>query len=315
MGTIYTMGELLVEIMREEVDIPLDIPERFLGPFPSGAPAIFISTAARLGHRTKIWGGVGKDKFGDVLLERLTKDGVDCSQVLKKQSPTAVAFVSYQASGEREFLYHVDRTVAVECSFQDQGDRVPDFFHVMGCSLLANEKMSQEIIKGAQHFHGRGAKISFDPNLRVELLRDRSFQDFAGEILEITAVLLPGIEELLLCADQPTIDSAQKALFKNLPLLEVIGLKRGKRGATLFTPAEEIPLPPCPIDSLLKVVDPTGSGDCFDAAFLCALLEGKPLKEAGILATQVGALNATAFGPMEGDLRQLEMVQKNLGKE
>jgi hypothetical protein len=46
MAKIYTMGELLVEIMRTEKDKPLDEPALFMGPFPSGAPAIFISAAA-----------------------------------------------------------------------------------------------------------------------------------------------------------------------------------------------------------------------------------------------------------------------------
>ncbi len=50
MAEIWTMGELLCEVMRPEADLPLDRPGTFLGPFPSGAPAIFIDTAARLGH-------------------------------------------------------------------------------------------------------------------------------------------------------------------------------------------------------------------------------------------------------------------------
>jgi sugar/nucleoside kinase (ribokinase family) len=60
------MGEIIVEIMRSEKNCPLDQPGIFKGPYPSGAPAIFISAAAQLGNQAKIWGGVGQDKFGDV---------------------------------------------------------------------------------------------------------------------------------------------------------------------------------------------------------------------------------------------------------
>jgi sugar/nucleoside kinase (ribokinase family) len=49
-------------------------------------------------------------------------------------------------------------------------------------------------------------------------------------------------------------------------------------------------------------VDPTGAGDCFDAGFLCGLLEGKPARECAEIASAAGALNAAAFGPMEGDI-------------
>ena len=61
---IWTMGELIVEIMRDKEDSPLDKAGVFLGPFPSGAPGIFIDTVARLGHKAGIISGVGRDDFG-----------------------------------------------------------------------------------------------------------------------------------------------------------------------------------------------------------------------------------------------------------
>jgi sugar/nucleoside kinase (ribokinase family) len=50
----------------------------------------------------------------------------------------------------------------------------------------------------------------------------------------------------------------------------------------------------------VKEVDPTGAGDCFDAAFLCGYLEGRDLQQCGRMAAAAGALNAAVFGPMEG---------------
>ena len=48
MAEIWTMGEMIVEIMREKENEPLDKAGVFRGPYPSGAPAIFIDTVARL---------------------------------------------------------------------------------------------------------------------------------------------------------------------------------------------------------------------------------------------------------------------------
>ena len=79
MAEIWTMGEMIVEIMREKENEPLDKAGVFRGPYPSGAPAIFIDTVARLGHKGGIIGGVGKDDFGKCLLDRLKSDGVDVS--------------------------------------------------------------------------------------------------------------------------------------------------------------------------------------------------------------------------------------------
>ena len=78
MASIWTMGELIVEIMRPKPDMHLDQAAEFIGPFPSGAPGIFIDTIARLGSQAGIIGGVGNDDFGVCLTRRLRNDGVDC---------------------------------------------------------------------------------------------------------------------------------------------------------------------------------------------------------------------------------------------
>ena len=58
MTDILTMGEILVEIMREHEDVPLDRAGTFKGPYPSGAPAICIDAAARLGWFKEMMGCV-----------------------------------------------------------------------------------------------------------------------------------------------------------------------------------------------------------------------------------------------------------------
>ena len=102
MAEVLIMGEMLVEIMRPTEGIPLDKEGHFRGPFPSGAPAIFIDTVAKLGHSAAIIGGVGKDDFGKCLIDRLKKDGVDCTYVIESdKNSTGVAFVTYFADGSR----------------------------------------------------------------------------------------------------------------------------------------------------------------------------------------------------------------------
>ena len=64
---ILTVGEILVEIMREKVGIGLGDADTFRGPFASGAPAIFIDTVANLGHGAAIAGGVGDEAGGCVV--------------------------------------------------------------------------------------------------------------------------------------------------------------------------------------------------------------------------------------------------------
>ena len=56
---VIAIGEALVEVMRKRIDDPLDTASDFVGPFPSGAPAIFADQAARLGHKVGFIGAVG----------------------------------------------------------------------------------------------------------------------------------------------------------------------------------------------------------------------------------------------------------------
>ena len=311
MAEIWTMGELLVEIMRPEPGTPLYKEGIFRGPFPSGAPGIFISTAARLGHSAGIIGGVGNDDFGKNILERLKRDGVDTSYVLESDNnSTGVAFVTYFENGDRQFIFHMGNTPAVEAKAPNPSEMAgAKLFHIMGCSLMADTAFAREILKTMYGLKEQGARVSFDPNIRPELMRDPAVNEIMQEVLENTDIFLPGVQELLNITGEVTAERAvQKCL--QYPSMEMIVLKDGARGAQIHTQDGRT------VQSeafRVKSIDPTGAGDSFDAAFLCGLLEGRSPKEAGRMAAAAGALNVMAFGPMEGNISPetvREMMEK-----
>lgn len=299
MTDIITMGEMLVEIMREHEDIPLSQAGTFKGPYPSGAPAICIDTAARLGCRTAIIGGVGKDDFGKCLLDRLGQDGVDVSHVLESEErATGCAFVTYFGDGSRKFIFHMGNTPAVEAKAPGQGEfQDVKYMHIMGCSLMSNPVFAQEILKTMRLFAGEGAKISFDPNIRKELFTDGSIHEVIREVMEHTAVFLPGVGELLLVTGQETVEKAVEVCF-TYPRMETVVLKNGAKGSRIYQRGhvEEVGA------YQVEQADATGAGDCFDGAFLAGLVQGKSVKEAAQMGAAAGALNAAAFGPMEGKI-------------
>jgi len=294
------MGELLCEIMRPEADMPLDEAGIFHGPFPSGAPAIFIDTVARLGHSAGIIGGVGMDDFAKCLIDRLTKDGVDCSLITQyDEGATGVAFVTYFSDGSRRFLYHFPDTPATRPEAPDIGKLGDDirYFHIMGCSLMAKREFGLEIIKLMRELASKGVKVSFDPNIRVELMKDKSVFDIVQKVMEHCSVLLPGVSELLMISGEENVEDAVEACFTN-QTLKIIVLKNGSEGCTVYTRDDCISLGVYPVD----VKDPTGAGDCFDGAFICGLLEGKSIREAAEMATAAASLNTAVLGPMEGKI-------------
>ena len=299
MTEILTMGEMLVEIMREQEDVPLDQAGTFRGPYPSGAPAICIDAAARLGCRTAIIGGVGKDDFGKCILERLRKDGVDVSHVIESEErATGCAFVTYFSDGSRKFIFHMGNTPAVEAKAPGQGEfEGVRYMHIMGCSLMSSPVFAREILKAMRMLAGEGAKISFDPNIRKELFTDASIHEVIREVMEHTSIFLPGVEELLLITGKENVEEAVKTCF-TYPRMEILVLKNGSKGSRIYQrgSVEEVGI------YQVEQADATGAGDCFDGAFLAGLVQGKSVREAAQMGAAAGALNAAAFGPMEGKI-------------
>ena len=72
---VLTVGEILVEIVATTKGDGFREPQPLVGPFPSGAPAIFIDQIGRLGTPAAIISRVGDDDFGRLNLDRLIADG------------------------------------------------------------------------------------------------------------------------------------------------------------------------------------------------------------------------------------------------
>src|SRR6185295_10706521 len=114
-------------------------PQALTGPFPSGAPAIFIDQVGRLGGGAGIIGCIGRDDFGTLNLERLKRDGVDISAVdVSDRFPTGCAFVRYRPDGGRDFVYNIAESAAGQIRLTAQARQLADraaHLHIMGSTL------------------------------------------------------------------------------------------------------------------------------------------------------------------------------------
>ncbi|MFB3881624.1 MAG: sugar kinase [Armatimonadota bacterium] len=301
---IIAIGEALVEVMRTRIDDPLDRASEFVGPFPSGAPAIFADQAARLGHKVGFIGAVGDDDFGTCQLDRLRADGLDVSLCPRvPDRATGVAFVTYFSDGSRRFLYHIAHAAAGQMPelsasyFEGVG-----YLHICGSSLSVSERMRDSCYKAVELTRAAGGKVSFDPNLRPELLGgEDALRRICGTVVSASHLVLPSGAEAELLTGVKGAEAACRALLDRGP--EVVALKQGSRGCTIFTKDQQLDSPAFRVEA----VDPTGAGDCFDAGFVVGLLEGLPLDQIGRLANACGALGATRKGPMEGAFRRAEV--------
>lgn len=306
MPQMVSIGEALVEIMRPGRDQPLDRPGTFLGPYPSGAPAIWADAAARLGADVGFVGAVGEDAFGDCVIDRLRADGIDCSAMRRVPGRlTGIAFVAYQGDGGRRFLFHLaDSAAAMVAPDQVTEAYLSDtrVLHVMGSALTFGDALRETCYRAARVVHARGGRVSLDPNLRPELMPVDEIRAICEPILRVATVVLPSGEEATILTGAPTPEDAAQQLLDGGA--EIVALKQGAAGSTLYTRDGRLHIPAFRVDE----VDPTGAGDCYDAALLVALDEGMPLADAGAFANAVGALATTRFGPMEGAFHRDEVL-------
>jgi len=297
-GQVLAAGELIVEIMRPSMDMPLDTTGRFVGPFPSGAPAIFADASARIGKRTGFVGSLGQDGFGRLLLRRFTNDGIDHKLIASiKGRSTGCAFVAYDRDGGRNFIFHIAGTASDRLPSISQAVKYARSFrhlHLMGCSLSISRAIREVCMAMAETIKESGGSVSLDPNLRPELLSAGECRNILLPVVRLADVVLPSGNEAGLLVHEPDIDTACLRLIELG--VKIVALKKGESGCRVFTSESSFDVPGFKVNA----IDPTGAGDCFDAGFISGYLDNLPLYETARLANAMGALAASRLGPMEG---------------
>lgn len=298
LGPSVCVGEILVEIVATTVGDGFLEAQPLVGPFASGAPAIFISQCGRLGGKSAMVGAVGDDDFGRVNTDRLKRDGVDVSAIsIDPDYPTGSAFVRYRKDGSRDFVYNIATSAAARFGWsQTVGDLIDrsGHLHVMG-SALSVPSAREVIDRAVDIVKARGGTLSVDPNIRKELKLDEDTERRFSKLVAMADLLLPSGEELERAAGVEGEAEAIRRLFE-MGVKEIV-LKRGADGATYFgRQGDRIEAPAF----VVREVDPTGAGDCFGGAYLTCRRLGLSQKQALTYASAAGARNVTVLGPMEG---------------
>lgn len=286
---ILAVGEALMEFRRLSSDGVLSTAGEWAGPFPSGAPAIFASVAARLGAPAALVGGVGDDRFGHALVARLRRDavGIDALQVVPGRA-TAVAFVAYDQAGGRDFWFsvHDSAAMALDLASADRAARSADWLHVSGSTLAFGGAIAAAVEASAERVGRAGGRISLDPNLRPDASANARAR--TARLVKRADVVLPSEGELEALGLNEG-DVARRALICRTLGAEGVRLS----GAGLGNDACYVPAP------VADEVDPTGAGDTFAAAFVTRLRVGADPLAAARFACETAARSVSVLGAME----------------
>ena len=238
-------------------------------------------------------GCVGDDDFGRVNLNRLRRDGVDVSGVrIDPEAVTGSAFVRYRTDGSRAFVFNIKQSASGRIELDAAARAVlgrSDHLHMMGTALFS-ARIVDIVLEAAELVKARGGTISFDPNLRPEMLNLPGLREACEELFRRCDLFLPSGPELTLFTTAKEEDAAVAEILGGG--VRAIVHKRGAEGARYFDRATRLTQPGFEVEE----VDPTGAGDCFGATFVSCWLRDMPPADCLAYAAASGALGGHAAG-------------------
>jgi len=268
MKKILCVGEALIDMICTDKGKSLSEGENFLKK-PGGAPTNVAAAIAALGGDVELAAKVGKDPFGQHLVDVMDSFGVRTHWMLKDENYfTTFAFVSLMEDGERDFYFNrgadgqltrdeVDTIDLKKFSVAHFGSAtafLPGPLQIAYQSLL-QKSLLQDIF------------ISFDPNYRSLLFQNdkKSFIDQSWNFLDYCHFFKVSDEEAMMLTGRSTLTDAVNDLI--LRTRSVFAITLGKDGTLLGLNGQTKIIPSIKI----KPVDTTGAGDAFVGAVLFQL--------------------------------------------
>lgn len=269
-NTLFAIGEALIDFIPNESGVEFSQVSGF-SPRVGGAPANVCGAFSRLGGHSCLLTQLGEDPFGQKICQELTNFGVDTRYIVRtEQANTALAFVSLDKDGDRTFAFY--RKPSADMLYQPEQVRpewFADAYALHFCSVaLATKSMQQAHSKAIECALENNALISFDPNLRFPLWKDREeLRRVIWKYLPYAHILKISEEELEFIAGTKEIQKALKLLFVGNVRL-VLYTSGGGTSAAFVPSAQAF----CKAEKL-EAVDTTGAGDGFIGSFLYSLFE------------------------------------------
>lgn len=279
---IVGMGEALWDVLPEGKKI-------------GGAPANFAYHVSQFGFDSRVVSAIGDDRLGYEMLENFDNKKLHY-QIEKVSYPTGTVQVKLNSEGVP--VYDIKESVAWDnIPFTSALESLAkDTRSVCFGSLAQRSVVSRETINLFLDAmpDGEGQYKVFDVNLRQGFYTE----EILCNAMQKCNVLKINDEELMTLSRMfgyPDIDMQDKCRILLAKYnLKMLILTCGVNGSYVFTPGE-VSFVPTP---KIEVADTVGAGDSFTAAFVAAVMKGKPVIEAHKLAVEVSAFVCTQNGAM-----------------
>ena len=270
MKRVISIGEALIDFIPNQKGCELKNVlgfERVAG----GAPANVSAVVAKLGGKSNFISKLGKDAFGNHIIEVLKEANVNVDYVLRSdKANTGLAFVSLKEDGNRDFSFY--RNPSADMLLEEsevKKEWFEDCHSMHFCSVDLIECPMKYAHKKAIEFALENKSIiSFDPNVRLPLWETpEACRKAILEFLPLANIVKISDEELEFITGIDNMDEAKEVLFKGN--VNMVLFTKGKDGAEAYTKDRVVKIP----GNIVDVVDTTGAGDSFIGSFLFKLLE------------------------------------------
>lgn len=257
-----------------------------------GSAAITAHGLALLGCRAGLLAGVGDDAFGRIVCDRLAAGGVDVARVLVRHAlPTGLTVVLSRGA-DRSMLTlpgAIDSLTADEVLAAATTMRADGLRHVHVSSFFLQPTLARDLATVLPALRSMGLTTSLDTNADPH-----ERWEGVDALLPHLDVLLPNRAEVVALGHDNDPRRAATTLAAQGPLTVV---KDGAHGAfSVDQSGSLVEETGSPVD----VVDATGAGDTFDAAYLAAFLDGASSSAALRRAVAAGRLSVGYTGGTAG---------------
>jgi sugar/nucleoside kinase (ribokinase family) len=234
----------------------------------------------RLGVNVGWAGDFGSDPFSQQVLSQARGEGLDDRLFVHHNRPLRRVTVSASFPGDRAFIAYYDPEARVPAGIKALAKASARLVFVPGLYAGSAFQLGRQLIRAKK------MRLAMDGNNSLETtIADARVR----EVLASLDLFLPNRSEALRLAGERDLDCAARRLGELCPLVVI---KDGANGAIAIEKGEIYRAPAIPVTP----VDTTGAGDVFDAGFIKAWLDGRPVSECLRWGNVVGGLSTLGLG-------------------
>lgn len=318
MYDVVAIGELLIDFTVERIQ---EDGYPVMAAHPGGAVANYLAALAKYGKKTALLAKVGNDALGRRLVETLDAAGIDRrGVVLSDDAFTTLAFVTRDASGEREFSFARKPGADTLLTVEDIDLSMIDDAQALhfGTVCMTDEPSRSTHCWAVEYARQAGKLITFDPNLREPLwadLKDARQQMLWGaahsDVIKISdneVAFLFGV----------SVEEGARLLLEQFGA-KLVFVTLGKDGCYY---CNRIASGYVPGMTQIQVIDTTGAGDIFGGSAVSGILDaGKApdeltdgeLRRIAGFACAAASLSTTRLGGISS-VPELAEVRKVMGE-